>query len=42
MPRTELFVGNLTRDVNRRDIENVFEKYGRLIKCNLKSKGINN
>jgi hypothetical protein len=39
MPRTELFVGNLLRDVERRDIENIFDKYGRLIRCDLKVKG---
>ena len=26
MPKTELFVGNLDRDVQRKEIEDVFEK----------------
>jgi len=38
MPRTELFLGNLARDVVRRDIENVFDKYGRLLRCDLKNR----
>jgi len=39
MPRTELFIGNLGRDTTRQDVEDVFEKYGKLIKCNFKNKG---
>ncbi len=39
MPKTELFLGNLSREVTTKDIEDVFEKYGRVIKCNLKDKG---
>jgi len=39
MPRREIFVGNLHRAVNRRDIEDVFEKYGRLNRCDLKNRG---
>ena len=27
MPRAELYIGNLNRDVNKKDIESVFEKY---------------
>lgn len=42
MPRTELFLGNLARDVGRRDIENVFDKYGRLLRCDLKNRGKTN
>lgn len=40
MPRTELYIGNLNRDVSKKDIESVFEKYGRLLRCDLKDKGI--
>jgi RNA recognition motif-containing protein len=40
MPRAELFVGNLSRDTTRRDIEEVFDKYGRLLGCELKNKGM--
>lgn len=39
MPRTELYVGNLGRDVSRKDIETVFDKYGRLLRCDIKNKG---
>ena len=38
MPRTEIFLGNLARDVGRRDIESVFDKYGRLLRCDLKNR----
>ncbi len=39
MPRTELFLGNLVRDITRSDIEKIFDKYGRLIRCDLKDRG---
>lgn len=39
MPRTELYIGNLGRDVSRKDIESVFDKYGRLLRCDIKNKG---
>jgi len=39
MPRRELFVGSLSKDVERRDMENVFEKYGRLLRCDIKNRG---
>ena len=39
MPKTELFVGNLDRDIQRKEIEDVFEKYGRLLRCDIKNKG---
>lgn len=39
MPKTELYVGNLNRDVTRKDIESVFDKYGRLVRCDLKNRG---
>lgn len=39
MPRTELFLGNLGRDISRSDIEKVFDKYGRLLRCDLKNRG---
>lgn len=38
MPRAELFVGNLSKDITRQDIEDVFDKYGRMIKCEVKNK----
>ena len=39
MPRAELFLGNLSRDISKKDIEDVFDKYGRLLRCELKNKG---
>ncbi len=39
MPRTELYVGNLSKDVCKKDIETVFDKYGRMLRCEIKSKG---
>jgi RNA recognition motif-containing protein len=42
MPKTELFVGNLDRDVQRKEIEDVFEKYGKILRCDIKNKGISN
>ena len=39
MPKNELFLGNLGRDVTRKDIETVFDKYGRLLRCDIKDKG---
>ena len=40
MPKTELFVGNLDRDVSKRDLEDVFTKYGSLVRCDIKSKDV--
>lgn len=34
--RALLFVGRLPMDVRERDLEKVFEKYGRLIRCDVK------
>ncbi|XP_076351506.1 uncharacterized protein LOC143247392 [Tachypleus tridentatus] len=34
--RSHLFVGRLPIDVRERDVENVFEKYGRLVRCDVK------
>ena len=39
MPKAELYIGNLGRDVSRKDIENVFDKYGRLLRCDVKNRG---
>jgi len=33
---TELFVGNLNPNVRSRDLENVFGRYGRIVRCDLK------
>lgn len=42
MPRNELFIGSLPRDVQRRDIESVFDKYGRIERCDIKNRGNTN
>ena len=39
MPKSELFIGNLVAEVTRKDVEDTFEKYGRIIKCEVKNKG---
>ena len=39
MPKTELFVGNLGKEVSKKDVEDVFDKYGRIVRCDVKSKG---
>ncbi len=39
MPSKELFLGNLGRDVTRQDIEGVFDKYGRVERCDIKNRG---
>ncbi len=36
MPKRELYIGNLNKDVSKRDIEGVFDKYGRLLRCDIK------
>ena len=32
----QLFVGSLSRDTQERDLENVFFKHGKLLRCDLK------
>ncbi|CAF0883779.1 unnamed protein product [Brachionus calyciflorus] len=39
MPRTQIYVGNLDRDISRREVENTFDKYGKMLTCEIKSKG---
>ena len=39
MPKTELYIGNLDRDVQQTDIEGTFEKYGKLKRVDIKNKG---
>ena len=39
MPRNELFIGNLDRHVTQRDIESVFDKYGKILRCDVKNRG---
>ncbi len=39
MSRAELYLGNLGRDVSERDVKDVFDKYGKILRCELKNKG---
>ncbi len=39
MPKTELYIGNLAGGIRQRDIEDAFDKYGRVLRCELKDKG---
>jgi RNA recognition motif-containing protein len=39
MNKTELYVGNLSRDVTQEEIENVFQKHGKIVRCDMKNKG---
>lgn len=39
MPKTELYIGNLAGGTRQRDIESLFDKYGRLVRCDVKDKG---
>lgn len=39
MVRSELYIGNLNRDVTSRDIESVFKKHGKVLRCEVKNKG---
>lgn len=39
MVRSELYIGNLNKDVTSRDIENVFRKHGKVLRCEVKNKG---
>jgi RNA recognition motif-containing protein len=39
MPKTELYIGNLDREVQTKDMEEIFEKYGKLKRCDIKNKG---
>ena len=39
MGRNELYIGNLNKDVSSRDIENVFRKHGKVLRCDVKNKG---
>lgn len=39
MPKTELFVGNLNKEITRQEIEDVFDKYGKLVRCDVKNRG---
>lgn len=36
MPHKELFLGGLSKEVRRQDLEEVFAKYGRITRCDIK------
>jgi RNA recognition motif-containing protein len=36
MPHGELFLGGLSKDTRRQDLEEVFNKYGKLTRCDIK------
>lgn len=36
MPKNELFLGGLNKDTRRQDLEDIFSKYGKLTRCDIK------
>lgn len=38
--KNELYIGNLSKDVTQEDIESVFQKHGKITRCDMKNKGI--
>lgn len=36
MPRTELFLGGLSKETRRKDLEDIFKRYGKLTRCDIK------
>ena len=36
MPSNELFLGGLNKDIRRQDLEDVFGKYGKIVRCDIK------
>jgi len=42
MPRKELFIGGLPGSIQNQEIESIFEKYGKIVKCDVKNKGQGN
>lgn len=36
MPKNELFIGSLSKDCRRQDLEETFSKYGKLTRCDIK------
>ena len=39
MPKTEIFIGNLNKEITQKEIEDVFDKYGRMVRCDIKNRG---
>ena len=36
MPHNELFLGGLSKDTRRQDLEDVFSRYGKITRCDIK------
>lgn len=36
MPHNELFLGGLSKDIRRQDLEETFGKYGKITRCDIK------
>ena len=36
MPRNELFLGGLSKETRRKDLEDIFKRYGKLTRCDIK------
>lgn len=36
MPSKELFLGGLSKETRRQDLEDIFSKYGRINRCEIK------
>jgi RNA recognition motif-containing protein len=36
MPHNELFLGGLSKDARRQDLEDVFSRYGKITRCDIK------
>lgn len=39
MPKRELYIGNLSKSVTSRDLESVFKRHGKILRCEIKNKG---
>jgi hypothetical protein len=42
MPKSELYIGNLNKNVSQREIESVFKRHGKILRCEIKNKGNKN
>ena len=36
MPKNELFLGGLSKETRRKDLEDIFKRYGKLTRCDIK------
>ena len=39
MPSKELFIGGLDKECTQSDLENTFEKHGKITRCSVKNSG---